>query len=146
MHTAYIGIGSNLGERESTIRDALELAADPGTRRRGGLPSATDPVGVVDQPRFLNAAIRLATDLGPRPLLERLLAEQLDVSVPASATGRGRSTWTSCSTATRSWTNRASASRTRGWQSGASCSSLSRSSIPVSSSLAWGRFRPCSRG
>ena len=30
MHTAYIGIGSNLGERESTILDALELlAADP---------------------------------------------------------------------------------------------------------------------
>lgn len=76
MHTAYIGIGSNLGEREVTIRDALELlAADPGLEVEAvSSIRETDPVGVVDQPRFLNAAIRLATDLAPYPLLERLLA------------------------------------------------------------------------
>ena len=76
MHTAYIGIGSNLGERESTIRDALELlAADPELEVEAvSSIRETDPVGVVDQPRFLNAAIRLATDLAPYPLLERLLA------------------------------------------------------------------------
>jgi len=76
MHTAYIGIGSNLGERESTIRDALELlAADPELEVEAvSSILETDPVGVVDQPRFLNAAIRLATDLAPYPLLERLLA------------------------------------------------------------------------
>jgi 2-amino-4-hydroxy-6-hydroxymethyldihydropteridine diphosphokinase len=76
MHTAYIGIGSNLGERETTIRDALELlAADPELEVEAvSSIRETDPVGVVDQPRFLNAAIRLATDLAPRPLLERLLA------------------------------------------------------------------------
>ena len=76
MHTAYIGIGSNLGERESTIRDALELlAADPELEVEAvSSIRETDPVGVVDQPRFLNAAIRLATDLAPYPLLQRLLA------------------------------------------------------------------------
>ena len=76
MHTAYIGIGSNLGERELTIRDALELlAADPELEVEAvSSILETDPVGVVDQPRFLNAAIRLATDLAPRSLLERLLA------------------------------------------------------------------------
>jgi 2-amino-4-hydroxy-6-hydroxymethyldihydropteridine diphosphokinase len=76
MHTAYIGIGSNLGERESTIRDALALlAADPDLEVEAvSSIRETDPVGMVDQPRFLNAAIRLATDLAPYPLLERLLA------------------------------------------------------------------------
>ena len=76
MHTAYIGIGSNLGERESTIRDALALlAADPELEVEAvSSIRETDPVGMVDQPRFLNAAIRLATDLAPYPLLKRLLA------------------------------------------------------------------------
>ena len=76
MHTAYIGIGSNLGERESTIRDALELLASDPELAVEAVSSIreTDPVGVVDQPRFLNAAIRLATDLAPHALLERLLA------------------------------------------------------------------------
>lgn len=76
MHTAYIGIGSNVGEREVTIRDALELlAADPELEVEAvSSIRETDPVGVVDQPRFLNAAIRLTTDLAPHALLERLLA------------------------------------------------------------------------
>jgi 2-amino-4-hydroxy-6-hydroxymethyldihydropteridine diphosphokinase len=76
MHTAYIGIGSNLGERDLTIRDALALlAADPELEVEAvSSIRETDPVGVVDQPRFLNAAIRLATELAPHPLLERLLA------------------------------------------------------------------------
>lgn len=76
MHTAYIGIGSNLGERDVTIRDALELLAANPELEVEAVSSIreTDPVGVVDQPRFLNAAIRLATELAPGPLLERLLA------------------------------------------------------------------------
>ncbi len=76
MHRAYIGIGSNMGERDVTIRDALELlAADPDIDVEAvSSIRETDPVGVVDQPRFLNAAIRLATELAPRHLLERLLA------------------------------------------------------------------------
>ena len=76
MHTAYIGIGSNLGERDVTIREALDLlAADPELEVEAVSEiRETDPIGVVDQPRFLNAAIRLTTELSPGLLLERLLA------------------------------------------------------------------------
>jgi 2-amino-4-hydroxy-6-hydroxymethyldihydropteridine diphosphokinase len=59
-----------------TIRDALQLlAADPELEVEAvSAIRETDPVGVVDQPRFLNGAIRLKTELAPRPLLDRLLA------------------------------------------------------------------------
>lgn len=71
-----MGIGSNLGDREAYVRQALELLAEePGIElKEVSEIRETDPVGVVDQPRFLNAAARLSTDLAPRALLERLLA------------------------------------------------------------------------
>jgi 2-amino-4-hydroxy-6-hydroxymethyldihydropteridine diphosphokinase len=73
---AYVGLGANLGDREATIRRAVELlAAEPGidvvavsTLRE------TDPVGYADQPRFLNGAAAVETELSARELLERLLA------------------------------------------------------------------------
>jgi 2-amino-4-hydroxy-6-hydroxymethyldihydropteridine diphosphokinase len=73
---AYVGLGANLGDRNATIRRAVELlAAEPeidvvavSTLRE------TDPVGYVDQPRFLNGAAAVETTLRPRALLERLLA------------------------------------------------------------------------
>jgi 2-amino-4-hydroxy-6-hydroxymethyldihydropteridine diphosphokinase len=68
---AYIGLGANLGEREATMRRAVEILGDDvvavSTFRE------TDPVGYEDQPRFLNAAVALDTELEPRALLERLL-------------------------------------------------------------------------
>jgi 2-amino-4-hydroxy-6-hydroxymethyldihydropteridine diphosphokinase len=72
--TAYIG--SNLGERERYLRRALAaLAREPQIEVEAvSEVRETDPVGLVDQPRFLNAAARLATTLPPRALLERLLA------------------------------------------------------------------------
>ena len=76
MSTAYIGIGSNLGDREDLIRQALDLLRGEEGIEVAAVSSVreTDPVGVVDQPRFLNAAARLETDLRPRQLLDRLLA------------------------------------------------------------------------
>jgi 2-amino-4-hydroxy-6-hydroxymethyldihydropteridine diphosphokinase len=73
---AYVGIGSNLGDREATIARALELLDDPPELRLAGVASVreTEPVGVVDQPPFLNTAVRLDTTLGVRALLDRLLA------------------------------------------------------------------------
>jgi 2-amino-4-hydroxy-6-hydroxymethyldihydropteridine diphosphokinase len=73
--TAYIGLGANLGERELTLRRAL-AAIDrlPGTRVVGTSRfHDTKPVGVEDQPDFLNAVARIETSLAPRPLLEALL-------------------------------------------------------------------------
>ena len=71
MTRAYVGIGANLGDREATIRAAI--AALPGVVAVSALRE-TDPVGVVDQPRFLNGAARLETDLSARQLLDALLA------------------------------------------------------------------------
>jgi 2-amino-4-hydroxy-6-hydroxymethyldihydropteridine diphosphokinase len=73
---AYVGLGANLGDRERTLRaavdalgveEAIEVVAVSTLRE-------TDPVGVGDQPRFLNGVAALETSLGARELLDRLLA------------------------------------------------------------------------
>jgi 2-amino-4-hydroxy-6-hydroxymethyldihydropteridine diphosphokinase len=66
---AYVGLGANLGDREAAIRRAAELI---GARRLSAIRE-TEPWGLRDQPRFLNAVAELETDLPPRELLERLL-------------------------------------------------------------------------
>ena len=71
MVRAYIGLGSNLGDREATLRRALELLS--GEIVAVSSFRETDPVGYLDQPRFLNAAAALDTELEPRALLDRLL-------------------------------------------------------------------------
>jgi 2-amino-4-hydroxy-6-hydroxymethyldihydropteridine diphosphokinase len=73
---AYVGVGSNLGDREAMIRAAI--AALPGVVAVSTLRQ-TDPVGVVDQPAFLNGAVVLETELPPRELLELLLAVERDL-------------------------------------------------------------------
>jgi 2-amino-4-hydroxy-6-hydroxymethyldihydropteridine diphosphokinase len=72
----YVGLGSNLGDREQKLRAAvtrlstsprMELVAVSSLRE-------TDPVGpVADQPRFLNGVAVFETSLSPRELLDRLL-------------------------------------------------------------------------
>jgi 2-amino-4-hydroxy-6-hydroxymethyldihydropteridine diphosphokinase len=76
MARAFIGLGSNLGEPEELIRSALELLdAEEGIEvLEVSSLRETDPVGYEDQPRFLNGAAELATELSPQELLERLLA------------------------------------------------------------------------
>ena len=72
---AYIGLGSNLGEREALIRQALEaLDALPETSvvKVSSLYDP-EPVGEVDQPNFLNAACQIDTELTARQLLWNLL-------------------------------------------------------------------------
>jgi len=73
---AYIGLGSNLGEREATLAAAVEeLDAAPGVSVLGvSTLIDTEPVGVLDQPRFLNGVLALETELPARELLELLLA------------------------------------------------------------------------
>jgi 2-amino-4-hydroxy-6-hydroxymethyldihydropteridine diphosphokinase len=74
--TAYVGIGSNLGDREGNLRRAVELlAAEDGIEVVSVSEiRETDPVGPVEQGPFLNGAVRIDTDLGPHELLARLLA------------------------------------------------------------------------
>ncbi|NWF53516.1 MAG: 2-amino-4-hydroxy-6-hydroxymethyldihydropteridine diphosphokinase [Syntrophaceae bacterium] len=72
---AYIGIGSNLGNKRGNIHRAVKaLGADPGNRRVRCSPLyATEPVGKKDQDWFVNGVISLETSLSPRELLELLL-------------------------------------------------------------------------
>jgi 2-amino-4-hydroxy-6-hydroxymethyldihydropteridine diphosphokinase len=71
----YVGLGSNLGDREATLLRALELlAAEPGiTVTAVSAFRDTEPVGYLDQPRFLNGVAAVDTELSARELLERFL-------------------------------------------------------------------------
>jgi len=66
---AYVGLGANVGDAETTLRAAVQaLAALPGTRLVGvSRLYATAPVGVVDQPEFRNAVVALDVPAGPDP-------------------------------------------------------------------------------
>ena len=75
MTRAYVGLGANIGPRETTLvravdrlraTDGIEVLAVSQLRE-------TEPVGVVDQPPFLNGAVELETALAPRELLDVLL-------------------------------------------------------------------------
>jgi 2-amino-4-hydroxy-6-hydroxymethyldihydropteridine diphosphokinase len=77
MRTAYIGMGGNLpskdGPPEATLAAAaLRLESLGRVVRRSSLYS-TEPFGFAAQPRFVNAAVALETDLEPRELLNGLL-------------------------------------------------------------------------
>jgi 2-amino-4-hydroxy-6-hydroxymethyldihydropteridine diphosphokinase len=66
---AYIGLGSNLGDREALIRHAAELI---GATRLSTIRE-TEPWGNESQPMFLNAVAEIETALTPRRLLNHLL-------------------------------------------------------------------------
>jgi 2-amino-4-hydroxy-6-hydroxymethyldihydropteridine diphosphokinase len=74
--TAFVGIGSNLGDREENLARAIELLSVDEHIKVAAVSEIreTEPVGPVVQGPFLNGAIRIETDLAPRELLERLLA------------------------------------------------------------------------
>ena len=76
MTRAFVGLGSNLGDREATILRALaRLKEEPELQVvRVSSLRETDPVGYVDQPQFLNGVVELETELPARDLLTRLLA------------------------------------------------------------------------
>ena len=75
MTIAYVGLGANIGPREVTLLRAVDLlaAAEGVDVVAVSQLRETEPVGVVDQPPFLNGAVRLETSLDPRALLELLL-------------------------------------------------------------------------
>jgi 2-amino-4-hydroxy-6-hydroxymethyldihydropteridine diphosphokinase len=68
----YLGLGSNIGDRAAHLRAAIEMLGQRGVEVEA-VSSAyeTEPVGeVLDQPDFLNAAIRIRTELEPEVLLD----------------------------------------------------------------------------
>ena len=76
MARAYVGLGSNLGDREGALRAAVAaLGATEGIQVVAvSTFRETEPVDYLDQPRFLNAAAAVDTTLAPRELLDVLLA------------------------------------------------------------------------
>ena len=72
MPRIFVGLGSNLGDRERNLREAVERLRKIGVVRLSTLRD-TDPVGVADQPNFLNAVAELSSELPARELLDRLL-------------------------------------------------------------------------
>jgi 2-amino-4-hydroxy-6-hydroxymethyldihydropteridine diphosphokinase len=72
VRTGYLGLGSNVGDSAGHLRAAVELIAAGGVEVEAvSSVYVTEPVGeILDQPDFLNAAIRIATELEPEPLLD----------------------------------------------------------------------------
>ena len=75
MTLAYVGLGANLGARDETLRRAVALLGEAKGADVLAVSSLreTEPVGVVDQPPFLNGAVAIETLLPARALLDLLL-------------------------------------------------------------------------
>lgn len=78
---AYIALGANLGDRESTLMKAVTMLNDHPeiTVLRCSNLYETDPVGVVGQPNFVNMAAALRTKLDPETLLKAMLDIELSL-------------------------------------------------------------------
>ena len=77
--TVYLGLGSNLGDREENMRRALDLLAESMRLQRTSSLYDTEPWGYMDQPRFLNCACEVQTHLQPWDLLS--VVSQVEKSV-----------------------------------------------------------------
>ena len=83
--TAYVALGSNLGNRERALRLTLQKLGElPETRvAQSSAFHETDPVGGPPQGKFLNAAARLETGLEPLELLRGLQKIEREMGRPA---------------------------------------------------------------
>jgi 2-amino-4-hydroxy-6-hydroxymethyldihydropteridine diphosphokinase len=79
LRIGYLGLGSNVGDRESHLRAAIEILGERGVEVDAVSSTyETEPVGeMLDQADFLNAAIRIRTDLDPEALLD--LCKEIEV-------------------------------------------------------------------
>ena len=74
IHTAYVALGSNLGDKEANLCKALELLEERGVEVvKTSSFICTEPYGVTDQPQFLNGVCEVRTSLEPLELLHTLL-------------------------------------------------------------------------
>jgi len=73
---AYVGLGANLGDREQTLRAAVDALGEEDAIEVVAVSTLrdTEPVGVGAQPRYLNGVVALETTLSARELLDVLLA------------------------------------------------------------------------
>ena len=93
--TAYLGLGSNLGDREENLRKSLSLLGDAGEITALSSIYETEPWGYAEQPSFLNLVCGFRTSLSPPELLalvqevERRLGRVRIHSLRAKDNGRG---------------------------------------------------------
>jgi 2-amino-4-hydroxy-6-hydroxymethyldihydropteridine diphosphokinase len=80
VRVGYLGLGSNVGDRESHLRAALAALRAHGVEVEAvSSLYETEPVGeVLDQPDFLNAAVRIRTELEPEELLDLCKAIEVE--------------------------------------------------------------------
>jgi 2-amino-4-hydroxy-6-hydroxymethyldihydropteridine diphosphokinase len=78
--TGYLGLGSNVGDSEGHLRAALQLLPTEGVGILAVSSTyVTEPVGeILDQPDFLNAAVRVSTALEPAALLDACKAVEAE--------------------------------------------------------------------
>ena len=75
MSRAYVALGSNLGNREENLRNALKHLQENGVEViNTSTFIETEPYGVTDQPGFVNAVCQVETELAPLELLRLLLS------------------------------------------------------------------------
>jgi 2-amino-4-hydroxy-6-hydroxymethyldihydropteridine diphosphokinase len=72
----YLGLGSNVGDRESHLSHALRRLMAESELRAASSVYETDPVGLSDQPPFLNMVVRISTALAPQEVLR--LAREIE--------------------------------------------------------------------
>ena len=87
MPTAYLGIGSNLGNRQENCDKALSLLTEKRIKilNRSSFYE-TEPWGVKEQPKFINMAVEIETDLNPEELLGTL--KQIEEAIGRQQTKR----------------------------------------------------------
>jgi 2-amino-4-hydroxy-6-hydroxymethyldihydropteridine diphosphokinase len=80
LPVGYLGLGSNVGDSASHLRAAIELLRERGVAIEAVSSTyVTEPVGeILDQPDFLNAAIRIRTELEPEALLDACKAVEAE--------------------------------------------------------------------
>jgi 2-amino-4-hydroxy-6-hydroxymethyldihydropteridine diphosphokinase len=73
-HVTYLSLGSNIGDREANLREAIERLSSLGTVTAISSLYETEPMEVADQPWFLNGAVGLRTMLAAADLMKKILA------------------------------------------------------------------------
>jgi 2-amino-4-hydroxy-6-hydroxymethyldihydropteridine diphosphokinase len=73
-HLVYLSLGSNIGDREAHLREAIRRLESAGKLRAVSSIYETEPVEFTDQPQFLNCAVALETSSTPGQLMLQLLA------------------------------------------------------------------------
>jgi 2-amino-4-hydroxy-6-hydroxymethyldihydropteridine diphosphokinase len=91
MRAGFLGLGSNVGDRRANLQAAVDALPAHGVRVLGSSSTYdTEPVGeVLDQPDFLNACIRVATDLEPEALLDACKAVERELGRRAGGVRHG---------------------------------------------------------